>query len=84
MTKTRAEFEAEYNGGDIMPLLLHGRLSLECRCGENICGGWKMTHLNHLDDDIQLYGNTTSEVASALSHRLDLVSQEILDPKGKE
>lgn len=79
MTKTREEFEAEYNGGDIMPLLRHGRLSIECRCDWEFCDGWKMTHLDSLSEDIANYGNTPSQIAAAIAHRLDLLDGKKID-----
>jgi hypothetical protein len=83
VTQTREEFESEYNGGDIRALLLYGRLSIECRCDWELCSGWKMTHLDQLEDDLNLYGNTPSEVEAAVAHRLKLVSEFELEPKGK-
>jgi hypothetical protein len=81
MAKTREEFEAEYNGGVIMPLLLDGRLSIECRCDWEKCHGWKMSHLDHLEDDVDLYGNTSSEIESAIAHRLEVLSKANLEEK---
>lgn len=81
MAITREEFEAQYNGGDIMPLLLKGRLSIECRCDWEECDGWKMTSLEQLDDDLKLYGNTLTEVAVATMHHVELVSQFKLGEK---
>lgn len=80
--KTREEFESEYNGGIILPLLLEGRLSIECRCDWESCCGWKMSHTDWLSDDILLYGNTPKEVEEALAHRLEVVSKVKLDGTG--
>ena len=74
MNQTREEFESEYNDGDIMPFLLAGRLSIECRCDDENCKGWKMSDLTRLSDDLTLYGNTLSEVHRAVDHRLNRIS----------
>lgn len=79
MVTTREEFESEYNAGGIKELVLHGRLSIECRCSEDMCEGWKMTHLDWLQDDIDLYGNTELEIATAISHRDELLKKESKD-----
>lgn len=76
---TRDEFEAKYNGGNIIGLLARGRLSIECRCEEDICEGWKMGRLEGLDDDIRLYGNTQQEVENALAHREAVLKQANLE-----
>ena len=81
MTKTREEFEAEYNGGDISELILYGRLSIECHCDWGLCEGWKMTSIDRLPDDLYLYGNTSSEIAVALWHRLELLNKLKQDGK---
>ena len=84
MSKTRAEFEAEYNDGKLRDLLLYGRLSIECRCEWDQCSGWKMTQLDRLSDDIKFQHNTPDEVQEAIDHRLTLVDQFKLEPKGSE
>lgn len=84
MAIAREEFEAQYNGGNIIPLLLEGRLSIECRCDWEECTGWKMSHVDYLSDDVKLHVNTFDEVRAALDHRLELVSKFKLDPDGKK
>jgi hypothetical protein len=81
VSKTRAEFESEYNNGDIAPLLQRGRLSIECYCDDDGCDGWKMSAIDRLPEDLYLYGNSSSEVAFALWHRLGLLNQLKLDGK---
>lgn len=74
---TREQFEAYYAGGDIEPNVRRGRLSIECHevhdDGYEECHGWKMTSVQHLDVDVDLYHNTPEEVVAALRHRSELI-----------
>ena len=80
-TETREEFEARWNGGVIMHAVRRGRISIECH--ENHiedefrdCTGWKMSHVEGLKDDLEVYGNTQAEVDAAIEHRNQLLEKD--------
>jgi len=79
---TRQQFEAHWNGGDIMDAVMGGRLSIECHENElpnwdnpHECHGWKMSSIDWLADEIELYGATQAEADAATKHRNQLLDR---------